>query len=597
MLKFDKPLVLFAFCMSFLFVFFSHMFTWENSIKALPLNKQDKSALESIVDKKYLDSAEFLSVSTKTSKFENARFSVWGNHPLLVSLNSYGENFTELINYERKDKPQWHRQESHDNFFLEQMNPRELLVQETMHPPTESVALHEEEGVNKDKGLRLDFIFVIAFSVFPMLIYFLMKKNNISLNKVTILNFVVLAIFFFDYIGLVSLYFGWNQYRYDTGVQDKSILFQVFLCTSWSIFIIVSSYACCKHYIGKISYNFGSYRYREFTRLEETLVYVLLLVSLIFLFLYIQKVPKIALWETLTKGAKMGALARSKMGNDFSGKYHWYNLMIHDLLNLITFAFFANWLIVKRWAKCSAFLFTFLCAIYTSTMAIEKSRFFLLTIGLLFVYLTLKKEGKIFTTAFLKMFFILLALSFLFYIYFMGSNNLVATVLAVFSRAFTGEIQPAYHYLEFFPAHHDFLWGQSFPNPGEILPFKHYRLPVEIMNWRFPSVAEQGMVGSMPTIFWGELYANFGMFGVIIGPFFVGSGLYAVDFFVNKLENTPLKVGFYAWLILHYMNLSISGIGGFICDFYLVAVSFFVCFVCLMPKILMYIKQKMQFAT
>ena len=160
----------------------------------------------------------------------------------------------------------------------------------------------------------------------------------------------------------------------------------------------------------------------------------------------------------------------------------------------------------------------------------------------------------------------------LFYVYFMGSHNPIAALMSVFSRAFTGGIQPAYHYLEFFPEHHGFLLGRSFPNPAGLLPFEPYRLTVEIMNWRFPDLAGTGVVGSMPTVFWGELYANFRVVGVIIMPFFVGIGLYVISFFASKLENTPFKVGLLVWLILHYKTLAETGISGFIIDFYLFGV-------------------------
>jgi F0F1-type ATP synthase membrane subunit a len=76
----------------------------------------------------------------------------------------------------------------------------------------------------------------------------------------------------------------------------------------------------------------------------------------------------------------------------------------------------------------------------------------------------------------------------------------------------------------------------------------------------------------MPTVFWGEMYANFGLPGVLIAPFFVGIALYGVDHVVNKAENTPLKIGLVVWLIIHYQNLSATGLSGFIFDFYLIAV-------------------------
>ncbi len=50
-----------------------------------------------------------------------------------------------------------------------------------------------------------------------------------------------------------------------------------------------------------------------------------------------------------------------------------------------------------------------------------------------------------------------------------------------------------------------------------ILPFEPFRMTVEVMNWVNPN--SNGVVGSMPTVFWAEAYANFGIIGVCIVPF------------------------------------------------------------------------------
>jgi hypothetical protein len=173
----------------------------------------------------------------------------------------------------------------------------------------------------------------------------------------------------------------------------------------------------------------------------------------------------------------------------------------------------------------------------------------------------------------LDIFFVILFSSLIiFYIFFMGSADVFSAFGSIFSRALAGSIQPAYHYLEFFPHHQEFLMGRSFPNPGGILPIEPYRLTVEIMNWVHPN--NEDIVGSMPTVFWAEAYANFGVSGVIFVPFLIGVVLYTVYYVVDKTENTPLKIGFFVWLMQHFKNLSITGFGGYLIDFYLIVLGF-----------------------
>lgn len=425
----------------------------------------------------------------------------------------------------------------------------------------------------------LDFFYIFLYIVFPISIVLLARRFDLNLFRVTIPSLVILAMFIYVYIGNLPLYFGWNEYRYASGVQDKTIIFQIFIFTSWSIFSLIAGFIFSKNFL-KLETDISlSSSIRILTKSEKILICILFFCCLIVTCIFLMKIPQLAIWVAITEGAKKAAYARSKMGNDFAGKYHWYHLMMYHTLNLITFTFFANWLLLKKKSSFLLFILSFLCITFTSLMATEKSPFMVLVVGLFLTYLIVKKDGKLPLLAILKLSTLLLIPLILLYIYFMGSADPISAIFSIFSRTFTGQIHAAYHYIEFFPTYHDFLWGASFPNPQNLLPFKQFRLTVEIMNWRYPTLATRGIVGSMPTVFWGELYANFGTLGVLILPFFVGIGVYFVSYLTKKLENTPLKVGFYVWLILHYINLAVSGISGFIVDSYLIMISFFVLFI------------------
>ncbi len=74
----------------------------------------------------------------------------------------------------------------------------------------------------------------------------------------------------------------------------------------------------------------------------------------------------------------------------------------------------------------------------------------------------------------------------------------------------------------------------------------------------------------MPTIFWAEAYANFGLIGVYVIPFIIGIIVWIISFLMTKISNTPIKIALYIWLILHFKDLSITGFSGYIIDFYLI---------------------------
>src|SRR5690606_15701100 len=103
--------------------------------------------------------------------------------------------------------------------------------------------------------------------------------------------------------------------------------------------------------------------------------------------------------------------------------------------------------------------------------------------------------------------------------------------------------------------------------PGQVFPYVPIRFTVEIMNWKFPHLADKGIVGSMPTVFWGEAYANFGPLAIPVVAFVMGAQVAIVSYLITRVSHNPLTIGFLAWLMLEYMNLSIAGFSEFIFNF------------------------------
>ncbi|HDZ9329864.1 TPA: oligosaccharide repeat unit polymerase, partial [Vibrio cholerae] len=281
----------------------------------------------------------------------------------------------------------------------------------------------------------------------------------------------------------------------------------------------------------------------------------------------------IALIVALTDGANAAKEARSAMGNSFSGKYHWYKLVIHDLGNLVTFTSFAIWLIRKR-AKDALLLITaFSYSVFVAIMATEKGPIAWLLIGLFMVYFLVRSNGFIPFKKLIPFTFLIVGLLIISYIYFMGSGDVGSALGSVFSRAFSGSILPAYFYLEFFPEHQEYLLGRSFPNPGGLMPYEPYRYTIEVMNWLFPDLVGTGVVGTAPTVFWGEAYANFGPLGIPIVAFIIGCLIALVSYLVSKLEINPLTIGFFVWLILIFKDLSVTGFSDYLYNIYIISLA------------------------
>lgn len=418
----------------------------------------------------------------------------------------------------------------------------------------------------------MDLLFLTAYVAFPVLLVLLMRLFGLPLGRFSILGLLLITIFIFDYFGTLPLYFAWIEYRYLTGVQDKYLIFIILCLTSWTMLGLVFGFVGAGSVFGRLSDGFYRQPIRPLHEAEGKASLFLLLVCVVALGLYLYHVPKTAIWAALTQGLPAAKLARSAMTNDFPGKYHWYKVMMSDMMMVILFTLYAHWQLKRSRSAFNWFCITLGVSAFVAIMATEKAPIVFLLIGLFLTNVIVRHQGKYPIGRGLVFGIFSLAVLIMFYLKFMGSGNAEAAFAAVLSRAFTGQISPAYYYLEYFPAHHDFLWGASFPNLHGLLPHTPYNLPVEIMNWKFPDVEQSGVVGSAPTIFWGEMYANFGYLGAIIAPFFVGIGLYIVSALLERFENTPLKVGLVVWIALHYKDLAITGLSNFTEDFYLVVV-------------------------
>ena len=148
----------------------------------------------------------------------------------------------------------------------------------------------------------------------------------------------------------------------------------------------------------------------------------------------------------------------------------------------------------------------------------------------------------------------------------MGSDSITTAFEGMFNRLFVGQLIPAYYYLKFFPSEISYLNGASFPNTFRVLPHTPFELSKVVMNKVRPELVDRGIVGSMPTTYWGEIYANEGLPGLLLIPFLVGICLYFIMYILSRMENTPMKIGCITILTMHYQNLAITGLYGFISD-------------------------------
>lgn len=434
-----------------------------------------------------------------------------------------------------------------------------------------------------------DLLFLVIWLIVPFIWLYLLKLSGMSILNLSIPSFVVTFILIFQYIGYPVLYFELDDYRAEF-IHDRNLIVVAWLITSITTSLLILGSSLGSQMLNCKNRNsmFDSKMY-DLPGFSIRRLYVLAIIGISVLMYFVLTIglDNLALIMAI-RGAELTeiSVSRSKMGNDFGVGYHWFNFFMRDMLIFISYVFLTLRFQRRSQVSLTAIILLVILIIFSLLMATEKGLFVDYVISMAVLNFVLKNKSQIsFGRSFYLFLFAIVATLVGFYMVFMGDAGVVAGLSSIVSRAFTGSMQPIYHYLEFFPKHHDWLYGSSFPNPGSILPFKPYNLPVEVMNFVQPNHLELDVVGTMPAIYWGEIYANFGYFGLFFAPVGVGFVLYVIHYIISKLPNNPLSAALFVWMLMHYKNLSITSVSMFVFDFnlYMILIVYFLIRIRLLP--------------
>jgi hypothetical protein len=429
----------------------------------------------------------------------------------------------------------------------------------------------------------VDFTFIALWCIFPIFWWILLHKAGLSLFRISIPSFLIILILLQQYLGLPALYFELDSYRASL-VGSPTNTLTIFAYSSLVTTILLFGFILGRKTMGAFdsSRSFNSYYQQASgaTRRELIWIVFLLVVGMLVLIRYIQVlgIEDVALFAALDENTEQLQvhLLRSAMGNDFQGSYHWYHLFMRDLLTLSSMSLYANYLVQSGRVNLFLFGISFIAVSLSTLIATEKGPFLWFLVSLFMVHVLVLYNGVLFIRKLPAFIIPILVVVSVLYVIFLGVGNYADGFFLGLSRVFLGGIAPLATYLDTFPDKLDFLYGSSFANPGEIFPFEHYRLTVEMSNLMRPDLADLGIVSSSPTFFWGEMHANFGFGGIVISSFLVGYVLYAIANLIARFPPSPIVVGFTVWGIGFFSELSKTSLSNYFPSvpfFFLILVS------------------------
>lgn len=404
-------------------------------------------------------------------------------------------------------------------------------------------------------------ILIVIISIVSLLISYLLIKIATGYIKIPFVSsFFMLYYLVFIYIGCLLLNVFYFKYELATGFYDRlDLVLNIWLYSTAGLFLLP---------LGMLFANLiTGYKPRMFTsRLlskeiiikgkdSSNFIFILfvgiLIISVIALLLYRAKIGEFPIIKAF-EGVSPIELAkfRSNATNNFPGKLYRYELFMKVIPSVILVAVYFLRKEKTKWRGLFYVLLFYM--IFVNVMDLQKAPVIRLLLLLCLAYFYAK--NKISKPFLIRIGIISLILLSFMYIYFMGMTNRGFSEIldSIFHRVFIGQ-SSTFSWYQKYQEHTGYLWGASFPNPGGILPFEHRRITVEVANFMHPNLAKEGIVGSMPSVFYADWFMNFGPLGALFSMIFWGFILQLFDiFFITKLSNN--KTFFLSVLFIFFIN-------------------------------------------
>lgn len=411
-----------------------------------------------------------------------------------------------------------------------------------------------------------DIYFIILFLAIPFVAIKILQISGVHIRHVSIVSVFFVFYMIVAYSGIVGMYFGWSEYWINLGVIDRDIILQIFFYSSISLLAISLTILFSSRVLGLQSMRNTTIN-RTLSSIGLLLILLLVLLCLLVTIIYIRQLPGLPILAALKGDAEEVAFLRSEATNAFPGKYHRYAMFMHNLLPFLALVLFSHALCKGNLRSWLTFLTVGFFTIFTVLISTEKGPFFLFIICLGFTYLITR--GKVIRNEYILpacvVGIVLLVPMYLFFIGMYGRS--ISEIFSAIANRVFSEIVPAYFYLLMIPEKVGFLYGRTLPNPsGIIAGYQPYPITNEVHNIIWPQLMDSGVVGSAPTVYWAELYANFGFIGPVIFSPILGFFLYAFDVLLSRLPSSPVRAALIAWLAVHLMKIASTMLSNFLVD-------------------------------
>lgn len=274
---------------------------------------------------------------------------------------------------------------------------------------------------------------------------------------------------------------------------------------------------------------------------------------------YIAQVDTLPIWYLLQNPgefiitAELRQLALAELSSAVALPYYYYMILLYPLLTMISLGL---WLETKRRSWRITFLATLALALLHASVTTAKSPVVNLMLSL-FLFLFLYRRGRLGMKAAVVGAAAVVAFPVLVTRLLFAGSQEVDVAGALLSRAFYAPAHGLYQVFEVFPEMVPFLNGRSIGKLSAVLGLEPFNVANYMAFYENPLSLESGNANSP---FLGNLHADFGVAGVLIGGVLAGFIMQAVQGLLYRRQASVMALAgmvysMFAFFLLHQTAL------------------------------------------
>lgn len=287
-------------------------------------------------------------------------------------------------------------------------------------------------------------------------------------------------------------------------------------------------------------------------------VAIISILSVIYTYTHLNNIPLIS----LLAGADSVELSKLRINasRSFQGNEYIRNIFGLGLAPILAYISYAYYQLYHDARSLITFAVLFVNAVLILLYNLAKAPVIMFLIGFLFIEVLIK--GKVDIKKLINFGLLAGVMVLLMYRYIMGTP--ISAILnyntGPVGRLILSQIAPLYYHFHLFPGQYSFLNGASFsPFILSFFGVDHIRSSRLVMEYINPAGVATGSAGVANTLFIGEAYANFALYGLLLSPFIVGFIIQLSYIILQKMPKNPIWVGLFC-----YLSYSWPVTGGFI---------------------------------